>query len=103
MNAGLILLAGALFYASGEVWSKLYANTHRLTCACTALVFYLGSAICFLRGLSRINSLSVYGTLWNVSYALVTVAIGAGRFHEPVTLRQWLGILSGVAAILLLL
>jgi drug/metabolite transporter (DMT)-like permease len=65
-------------------------------------VGYTINALMFLPALTKWNNLAVLGTVWNIGYLFITMALAFFVFHEHVTAKQTCGILLGFAAIYLL-
>ena len=102
MSVTLWLLVAMVFYAIGEYSSKKYANTAAINFAVVAMVGYTINALCFLPAISKMNSLTVLGTIWNLGYVFVTLFIGLCLFREPLTTTQMIGLIFGVISIILL-
>ncbi len=63
---------------------------------------YTVNALLFLPALSKWNNLAVLGTVWNIGYLFITMALAFFVFHETVTFKQASGIVLGFVAIYLL-
>jgi multidrug transporter EmrE-like cation transporter len=96
------LLLAMTFYSVGDYYAKVYANTHMLKYGILAFVTYCTNTLCFLLAISKFNSLSVLGTIWNVAYVVVTLFIGVAIFKEPLTTLQLIGVGFGVVSVVLL-
>lgn len=102
MSVTLWLLIAMVFYAIGEYSSKQYANTTLVKFGVYAMIGYTINALCFLPALSKMNSLTVLGTIWNLGYVFVTLFLGLIIFKEPITTTQIIGLVLGVISIILL-
>lgn len=102
MTVTLWILIAMVFYAIGEYNSKQYANTSFIWYGVIAMGGYMLNALCFLPAISKMNSLSILGTIWNLGYIFVTLFIGLILFHEPITTTQTVGMVLGIIAIILL-
>ena len=91
-----------VFYAVGEYYSKKYANTSMAQFGAIAWAGYAINAFCFLPALSKYNSLSILGTIWNLLYVIITLLIGLAIFKEPITTTQMIGLGVAFIAIVLL-
>jgi multidrug transporter EmrE-like cation transporter len=98
----ILVLIAMVFYGFGEYFSKMFANTSLPRFVFLSLISYLFTAACWLPAIKKFNSLSVLGTIWNVSYVIITLSIGRFVFHEPLTILQIIGIILGFIAIVLL-
>ena len=96
------ILIAMVFYAIGEYSSKEYANTSLYRYGVVAMSGYMLNALCFLPALSKMNSLTILGTLWNLGYVIVTLFIGLVLFREAITTTQMVGLVMGVISIVLL-
>lgn len=102
MSITLWVLIAMVFYAIGEYSSKEYANTSHWRYGAVAMFGYIVNALCFLPALSKMNSLTVLGTIWNLGYVFVTLFLGLVIFKEPLTALQVVGLSLGVISIILL-
>lgn len=91
-----------VFYTLGEWSSKLYANTHRAGYVVLGMLGYGLNALLFFPALKHWNSLSMLGTIWNTLYAVITLVLALGVFHEAITIRQMVGLAFALVAIILL-
>lgn len=97
-----LIFISMIFYGIGEYYSKKYANNPTLIFAVLSVLFFALNAIGYLPALARWNSLSVLGTIWNVGYFLVTIAMGVFVFQEHLTTQQIVGIVFGLISVILL-
>jgi multidrug transporter EmrE-like cation transporter len=97
-----ILLLAMIFYGVGEYCCKCFANNGRYTNMVVALIFYSFNTLLFLSCLSKFNSLTILGTIWNLGYLLITLALGLFVFGEAITMKQEIGIIFGAIAVVLL-
>lgn len=102
MTVTLWIIIAMIFYTIGEYYSKKYANTSLKSFGVIALIGYLVNAFCFLPALSKMNSLTVLGTIWNVLYVIITLVIGLVIFRETITTTQMIGVGLGFISIILL-
>jgi len=102
MSITFWILTAMVFYAIGEYSSKEYANTSVLRYGVIAIIGYTINAICFLPALTKMNSLTVLGTIWNLGYVFTTLFIGLIIFREPITTMQMMGLFTGIISIILL-
>jgi multidrug transporter EmrE-like cation transporter len=98
----IYVVAAMLFYGLGEWSSKLYASTQRYSYAALAMLGYMINALLFLPALTRWNSLAILGTIWNIGYLIITLALGLLVFQERLEPRQVVGLLLGIVAVCLL-
>jgi len=102
MTVTLWILLAMVFYAIGEYSSKVYANTSLYRYGVIAMIGYMINALCFLPALSRMNSLTILGAIWNLGYVFITLFLGLVLFREPVTTTQMIGLVFGIISIVLL-
>ena len=91
-----------IFFGVGEYNSKLYANTHLYRYMVYAMIGYFIESLAFMPTLSRMNSLSILGTMWNLSHGFITLFLGFVIFHESIIATQIAGLILGMIAIVLL-
>lgn len=96
------ILLAMVFYGFGEYYAKIYANTDNFRFAFVAWVGYSLNALLFFPAIKAYNSLSILGTIWNLSYVIITICIGIFIFGEHLTNIQLLGIFFGIMSIVFL-
>ena len=96
------LIFSLISYSFGEAFSKMFANNHNLWMAFAALLCYTVNAAFWLPALCQMNQLAVLGSIWAVSYTILSVLIGIFFFSEVLTICQTIGIVLGLMAIILL-
>jgi multidrug transporter EmrE-like cation transporter len=102
MTLILWIAFGMISFGVGEYFSKKYADTSLKSFGIFAWFGWIISSFCFLPSITRYNSLSILGTMWNILYVLITLSVGLIIFREPVTTTQAIGLVLGVIAIVLL-
>ena len=102
MSVTLWIIIAMVFYAVGEILSKMFANTPLPKTGILAVLCYTLNAACFLPALQKLNSLTILGTIWNICYVIVTLVIGLFVFGEPITTLQIVGLVFGLVSIVLL-
>jgi multidrug transporter EmrE-like cation transporter len=102
MSVTLWVLTAMVFYAIGEYSSKEYANTSSVKFGVYAMIGYMINALCFLPAISKMNSLVVLGTIWNLGYVFITLFLGLVIFKETLTMIHAVGLVLGVISIILL-
>jgi uncharacterized membrane protein len=103
MNTLYILLCAAVgltFYGMGEVGSKLWSMSPSWWLGGFIVVVYSAAILPWLLALRQYGQLSALTTAWSCAYVVVGVMVGVG-FGEAVTLRQAIGMLLAIIAILL--
>ena len=98
---GYTLIALAL-YAFGEYFSKVYANSGKLTVLLIGLVAYIGCTILWFPALKNNNKLIIMTTIWTIGYVVIGSAVGFVMFQEHLTVKQYIGFFMGAVSILLL-
>ena len=98
----LIILIAMVAYGAGEYTSKLYGAHPSFRLGAYSMLAYMVSCLMFLVGMQRFNSLSVLGMVWTVLYSAITLSIAVLCFHEPLSVRQWIGIGFGLISIVML-
>ena len=96
------IIVGMIFYTIGEYYAKKYANTSLKSFGFASLIGYFICTCCFLPALSKYNSLSILGTIWNLLYLIITLFLGIIVFKETLTTVQIVGIGFGFIAIILM-
>ena len=104
MTANIWMLLGCSLvgYALAEYWSKLWALDSTLLLASGALLGYLINIVFWLPALKQHQGLAVLSMIYSLAYCLVSVAIGVVMFHEALTPRQEIGIVTALIAIALM-
>lgn len=96
------ILFAMVFYTIGEYYAKKFGNTSDIRFAVVAWVGYAINAMFFFPAISKYNSLSILGTLWNVFYVIITLFIGIVVFKETLAATQVVGLVFAFIAIILL-
>jgi drug/metabolite transporter (DMT)-like permease len=101
----LWIIGSLVCFSIGEAVSKYWANARYpyfswLVVICVAT--YATGSLCWLPAIRERNHLSSLGSLWNAGAMVATVLIGAILFHETISIRQWVGIVFGLCACVLL-
>ena len=80
------------FYAAGEYFSKLFANTHVWYYVVIGVVCYALGALLWFPALMLRNELLVMDTIWKALAAGMTVALALVIFHEKLSWTQYIGV-----------
>lgn len=96
------LLLSALFFATGEFFSKKFALAPKMTLVFLVLCAYTLGTLAWLPAILQKNQLSIVGVLWSVLSLLATVLIGVLLFGEKLSTAGWFGIFFGALSIVLL-
>jgi len=96
------IVIGMIFYIIGEYYAKKYANISLRYFGAISLFGYSIGTVCWLGALSKYNSLSILGTMWNVLYIIITLVMGIVIFKESITTIQIVGLFFAFIAIILL-
>lgn len=99
----LMFLIAMVAYGFSEYWSKLYALTGNYTYVAFALIMYVFTTALWFPCIKYVEKLSIIGNLWNVSYLLITLAIGFFVFNETVSTAQMTGIILGIISMVLII
>jgi multidrug transporter EmrE-like cation transporter len=97
-----MFLIAMVAYGFSEYWSKLYAISGNYIYVFFALIMYVFTTALWFPCIKYVEKLSIIGNLWNVSYFLITLAIGFFVFHESVSNAQMVGIIMGVISMILI-
>lgn len=95
-------LLALLFYAIGEMLSKLYANHGITHYAVVAFICYAITTGLWFPALRLNKQLAVTTTLWTVGYIVIGVLVGVGVFGERLTALHALGVLFGAISMVML-
>lgn len=92
-----------IFYAIGEYYSKIYANTGRGLVLTFALLAYMLTTLLWFPSLKNNNQLIVMTIIWDLAYILIGFVLGFFVFHEVLSATQWTGVALSIVSIILLL
>jgi hypothetical protein len=95
-------LVAMILYAVGEYYSKIYASHSSSRLFALIIVIYSLSAAAWLPAINRLSTLTIIGTIWNVSYFIITLFLGLVVFKETITSLHMVGVLFGVISVTLL-
>lgn len=96
------MLAWAFTYGAGEYFSKIWSEKPSLLLAIITVSCYAISVLAWLPALRAHGTLAVLSTIFALIGLLAGVVIGIFIFHEPVTLKQYIGISLAIVATILL-
>jgi len=96
------LILSALFFAAGEFLSKKWGMAPSLSATVLVVIAYALGTLTWLPALLHKNQLAVMGTIWLVLATVATVTIGTVVYHEPLSARQWVGVVLSLTAFVLL-
>ena len=99
----ILYVAAMGTYFIAELSAKKYALNPAYVFFWITFISYNFNTILFLPILSKVNNLATVGTLWNMGHAAVTLSVACLVFHEPLALKQWVGIGFGIIAVFLLM
>ena len=102
MNWVICTIIALVFYAVGEYYAKIYANTGKINVVILAMIAYMACVALWFPALKGNNKLVLMGTIWTVGYALIGLVIGTFLFQEHCTIKQYVGIGLGILSILLI-
>jgi len=91
-----------IFYALGDYFAKLLGNTGKWQYCTWAMIGYSVTSICFLIAMSKWSKLTILGSLWNVTYSILTLIIAFAFFGEKVGPSQLVGLGLGIVSVFLL-
>jgi multidrug transporter EmrE-like cation transporter len=97
------LILSGIFNAFGEYLSKEWGYTHTWELALFVAVAYVCSSLLWLPALLKQNQLSTMGVAWILIALVFTLILGLVVFKEHLSLIQWVGIVLGSIAVVLLL
>jgi drug/metabolite transporter (DMT)-like permease len=98
----LCLLWSLLTYASGEYFSKRYANTPRYYLIGCVTLSYALAQVGWLPALRLHNQLSALTVVWSLSALVCGVLIGVIAFGEHLSSCQQVGMFLGFIAMILM-
>lgn len=96
------LIISALFNASGDYFSKFWANKPSVVLIIAVMLSYVLSSITWLPALLHKNHISTMGTLWFLFATVAVVIIGIFVFKETLTINHWIGLMFALAAFVFL-
>jgi multidrug transporter EmrE-like cation transporter len=96
------LILSGLLVGLGDFLSKKWSLGEGTVWAWVSVICYALSGASWLPALRISQSLCLTGILWILGSSLVVVALGIGCFKEPITIRQMVGIVCSVFAIVLM-
>jgi len=96
------LLLAAAFFAAGEYLSKRWGMHPSLPFAFFVVGVYALGTFAWLPALLHKNQLAIMGTAWLLLAMAATITIGVLVFHEPLNLRQGIGVVLAAVALVLL-
>ena len=91
-----------MFYAVGEYYSKMYANTSKGIMLGVAMLAYTITTLLWFPSIKNNNHLIVMTFIWDICYVIIGFILGYFVFHETLSSKQWIGIMMGIASIALL-
>ena len=98
------ILLSMVFFAGGEILSKIWASssTRGPGLVLAAIGVYSIGSLLWFPAIGQKNHLTSLGTFWNICAMAVTILIGMVVFRESVSVRQVVGIVvAGIACVLL--
>jgi len=98
----LWIIGSMIFYGIGEWSSKAWATGVSKYLFVVAIMAYALNAMCWMPALKQHGGLAILGTIYASLYALITILIGTLIFQEPLTIKQWVGIVFAIIAVSLL-
>jgi multidrug transporter EmrE-like cation transporter len=98
MRPYLLVCCSLVVFSIGEYLSKIWANNPRWWLAILVPATYACGSVFWLPAIREHNHLTSLGTIWNLGAMMATIAVGALLFSEPVTSRQWAGIVLALLA-----
>lgn len=98
---GMYLLS-MLCYGSGEYVSKKYSLAPSMMLYAAAVILYGLTGAAWLPVIKEVKSLSILGTVWNVSYFVITLFLGLVIFKEQLNMVQVVGVIFGCISIFIL-
>jgi multidrug transporter EmrE-like cation transporter len=102
----LAVLAGlcgwAVLYGAGEYCSKLWSQRPSIGLTILVVISYSLGALIWLPALRAHGNLGILTTIFSVVGTVVGVLIGLLLFHEPVSVKQFVGIGLALVSIALL-
>jgi multidrug transporter EmrE-like cation transporter len=96
------LILSGLLVGSGDFLSKKWSLGQGTAWAWGSVICYTLSGASWLPALRIGQSLCLTGILWILGSSLIVAALGIGYFREPVTMRQVLGLVCSMVAIVLM-
>ena len=96
------LFLSMIMFGSTEILAKKYAVEPLGRYIVWSMMLASVNSIAFMKALQSWNSLSVLGTIWNISYVVVTILIATMMYHEPLTTRQILGFVLACVGVVLM-
>jgi drug/metabolite transporter (DMT)-like permease len=91
------------FYAVGDYLSKKWSMHPSWTMALMAVLCYTITSAAWLPALNRLQSLTITGMIWNISYVIITTLLGLLVFDERLSFTQSVGLVAGTVSIIMML
>ena len=102
MHYLLWILVSSVFYALGEYFSKRYALEPRIHFVLLVVASYSIGVLLWLPAIRQRNHLIIASTIWSVIALGMTMLIGALVFGERLTPVNYVGLVCGALAVVLL-
>jgi len=97
------IIISAIFFAFGEFLSKEFALNPGWALFSAFILVDILSAAAWLPAIFEKSQLSVTGVVWSIVSLMATVAIGILVFNEKITTTQSVGLILGLASVILLI
>ena len=98
----LFVFVAMLFWGIGDYYSKEFAIHKQYSFMIISFIGYCINSLLFYPSIYRFNSLSILGTISNISYLLITLFVAFVIFKEVVSLRQIIGLILAAISIILM-
>ena len=98
----LFVFVAMLFWGIGDYYSKEFAIYKQYSFMFISFVAYCINSLLFYSSICRFNSLSILGTISNISYLLITLFVAFVIFKEVVSARQIIGLVLAAVSIVLM-
>jgi multidrug transporter EmrE-like cation transporter len=102
MNWITFTIIALLFYAVGEIYSKIFADTGKIHWMVYGMVAYVICTALWFPALKNNNKMVVMTTLWTIGYVVIGTFVGLFIFHEHCSVQQFIGLGMAMISIVLL-
>lgn len=98
----LSIIMSMVFYAMAEYASKKWTIVPGYLWYWSAVLAYLINIFFWLKALKIYGGLAVLSTIYSALFSIVAVLVGVYVFGEILNVKQWIGIIFAIVAVILL-
>ena len=97
-----LLFISLIFYSIGEYVSKLYSNNATWLLYWITMLSYSINVAAWLPAIQKGKSLVILGTIWTVGYSIATLLVSQIIFKEPISQKQFCGVMLSMLGVILI-